>query len=557
MSMFCYQCQETVHNTGCTVKGVCGKTEDVANLLDLLMYVLRGVSFWSTKARALGKSDEEVNLFVMEGLFTTVTNVNFDPEHIITVIKRGLELRDKIKTVFLAAYKQKHGKDFSDAVPAAADWATTDFSKNALIAKGSQVGVLSQKNEDIRSLREMLIYGIKGIAAYGDHAYILKQKSDDIFAFMQKGLAATLNDSLTADDLIALVMECGKNAVDVMALLDKANTSAYGKPEITQVNTGLKKGPGILVSGHDLLDMEELLIQTQGKGINIYTHSEMLPANAYPGLKKYKHLAGNFGTSWWAQQTEFEKFKGPILMTTNCLQKPKDSYIDRLYNTGVVGWPGVKHIAKRTNGKPKDFSAIINHALKIGDVGETPGKTITIGFAHDTVMGVADKVVGAIKAGKIKRFFVMAGCDGRMPSREYHTELAKALPKDTVILTAGCAKYRYNMLDLGSIDGIPRVLDSGQCNDSYSWAVIALKLMEVFGAKSINDLPITFNVSWYEQKAVCVLLALLYLGVKNIRLCPSAPGFASPNVLKVLVDKFDIKVTGTVDADLPLMLAGK
>ncbi|MDX9703835.1 MAG: hydroxylamine reductase [Candidatus Auribacterota bacterium] len=552
MSMFCYQCQETVHNTGCTIKGVCGKNEEVANLLDVLVFTLKGISFWNTRARKLGINDEAADRFVIESLFTTITNVNFDPEVIARRIETALIKRDTVKKMYI----DKQGSNFKEKLPDAATWNPASNTISEYLKKAPEVGVLSQKNEDIRSLRETLIYGLKGISAYADHAYILDKKSDEIFAFVQEGLAATLDDSLTADDLVGLVLNAGQTAVAVMALLDEANTSRYGSPEITEVNTGIKTGPGILVSGHDLLDLEELLKQTEGKGINIYTHGEMLPANAYPALKKYKHLAGNYGSSWWHQQQEFEAFNGAILMTTNCLVKPKDTYKDRLFTTGVVGWPDVKHIAPRQPGKQKDFSPVIAKALNQGNLQAKTGKKLVIGFAHDTVMNNAGKILELFQSGKLKRFVVMAGCDGRLASREYHTQLAEKLPKDTIILTAGCAKYRYNMLDLGDIDGIPRVLDSGQCNDSYSWAYVALKLKEVLGVDDINDLPISYNVAWYEQKAVAVLLALLSLGVKKIRLCPTAPGFVSSNVLKVLQDNFQLMVTTQVDQDIDAMMAG-
>lgn len=550
MSMFCYQCQETVKNQGCSVKGVCGKNDEVANLQDLLIYLLKGISVWALKARSLGKEDTQANLFVAQGLFSTITNANFDPDDFENYIHKALEVREKVKTLFINAY----GKESTERVPDCAQWTPSLNTRAEMLDKAASVGVLSTENEDIRSLRELLIYGIKGMAAYTEHAYVLDYEDNDILAFMQEGLAATTDDSLSADELTALVLKCGDYCVKAMALLDKANTETYGKQEITEVYTGLKNGPGILVSGHDLRDLYELLQQTDGTGINIYTHGEMLACNAYPELKKFKHLIGNFGSSWWAQQDEFAQFKGPILMTTNCLTPTKPSYEERVYTTGVVGWPGMKHIANREQGQQKDFSAIIDHALQIGDIGERSGKKIVIGFAHDTVMGVADKVIELIRAGKIKKFVVMAGCDGRFKSREYHTELAKRLPQDTVILTAGCAKYRYNMLDLGTIDGIPRVLDAGQCNDSYSWAYIALKLKEVFGAEDINDLPISFNVAWYEQKAVCVLLALLALGFKGIRLHPTIPAFLSPNVAQVLVDTFGIKPTSDLETDLKEMV---
>ncbi|MDK2954032.1 MAG: hydroxylamine reductase [Kosmotoga sp.] len=556
MSMFCYQCSETLNGKACTVAGVCGKDPETSNLLDLLVWVLKGISFWATEARKLGVDDPEVNLFVAEGLFTTITNVNFDPESIGKKIEKAFALRERIMKATKEAYKEQYGKEFSKEVPEAATWYVPgDLSVWEL--KGAEVGALSTKDEDIRSLRELLTYGLKGIAAYTDHAYILQKFNDEILHFLQEGLAATLDDSLTVNDYVALVMKAGEFAVKAMQLLDEANTSRYGNPEITEVYTGTLPGPAILVSGHDLLDLEEILKQTEGKGINVYTHGEMLPAHAYPELKKYKHLVGNYGTSWYNQQKEFAQFNGAIVMTTNCIQKPLESYKDRIFTTGLVGWPGVKHIPNRTDGGQKDFTPVIEKALELGGLEEKPGKKIVIGFAHEQTAQVADKIIEAVKGGKIKRFVVMAGCDGRAKEREYYTEMAKRLPKETVILTAGCAKYRYNMLDLGDIDGIPRVIDAGQCNDSYSLVVTALRLKEAFGLDDINDLPISYDIAWYEQKAVAVLLALLYLGVKGIRLGPVLPAFLSPNVLKVLVENFDIKPISTVEQDLELILQGK
>lgn len=556
MSMFCYQCSETLNGKGCTVAGVCGKDPKTSNLLDLLTWVLKGISFWATEARKLGVDDPEVNLFVAEGLFTTITNVNFDAESIGKLIEKAFALRERIMKATEEAYKEQYGKEFPKEVPEAATWYVPgDLSVWEL--KGAEVGVLSTKDEDIRSLRELLTYGLKGIAAYADHAYILQKFNDEILHFLQEGLAATLDDSLTVNDYVTLVLKAGEFAVKAMELLDKANTSRYGNPEITEVYTGTLPGPAILVSGHDLLDLEEILKQTEGKGINVYTHGEMLPAHAYPELKKYKHLVGNYGTSWYNQQKEFAQFNGAIVMTTNCIQKPLESYKDRIFTTGLVGWPGVKHIPNRTDGGQKDFTPVIEKALELGGLKETPGKKIVIGFAHEQTAQVADKIIEAVKSGKIKRFVVMAGCDGRAKERVYYTELAKRLPKETVILTAGCAKYRYNMLDLGDIDGIPRVIDAGQCNDSYSLVVTALRLKEAFGLDDINDLPISYDIAWYEQKAVAVLLALLYLGVKGIRLGPVLPAFLSPNVLKVLVENFDIKPISTVEQDLELILQGK
>lgn len=547
MGMFCYQCQEASKGTGCTLRGVCGKRDDVARLQDLLIYVLKGISIYTTKARKAGIVSEEADRFIMESLFSTITNVNFDRNYFVEKIKEGLALRERIKKQLA-----KEGVKFEDHRDCAVWHADSvdEFEK-----KAEKVGVLSTENEDIRSLRELLTYGVKGMAAYAEHAYVLGYRDDNIFAFMQKALAATCDDSLTADELVALVMECGKFGVDVMALLDRANTSTYGNPEITRVNIGVRNNPGILISGHDLKDMEELLKQTKGTGVDVYTHGEMLPANYYPAFKKYPNFVGNYGNAWWQQDKEFESFNGPILMTTNCLIPPKDSYKDRVYTTGVVGFEGVKHIPAGKDGKPKDFTPIIEHAKKCSPPIELEKGEIIGGFAHNQVLSLADKVVDAVKSGAIKRFFVMAGCDGRMKSREYYTEFARQLPKDTVILTAGCAKYRYNKLNLGDIGGIPRVLDAGQCNDSYSLAVIALKLKEVFGLSDVNELPISYNIAWYEQKAVIVLLALLYLGVKNIHLGPTLPAFLSPNVAKVLVDKFGISGISNVQDDIKMFMA--
>lgn len=543
--MFCYQCSEALKQQGCTVKGVCGKNDEVATLQDLLIYATKGIGYLLNEGKKKGIKDEEASLFVLESLFATVTNVNFDPQRFVDYVNRALEIRDNLLE------KVKPEGALPDAVTFKVN------GKDDMLAKGTAVGVLAEANEDIRSLKELLVYGLKGIAAYADHAYVLQHKSDEIFDFVNFALSETLRKDITVDELINLVMEAGNTAVKTMELLDKANTSRYGNPEITQVYTGLYEGPGILVSGHDLLDLEELLKQTEGTGVNVYTHGEMLPAHAYPELKKYKHLKGNFGTAWYNQTHEFPEFNGPILFTTNCIVPPRDSYFDRLFTTGLVGWPGVPHIPNRVDGKPKDFTPVIEKAKAMGGLTPKEGKYITIGFAHEQVMQVADKVIEAVKSGKIKRFIVMAGCDGRLKAREYYTEVAKKLPKDTVILTAGCAKYRYNMLDLGDIDGIPRILDAGQCNDSYSLAYIALKLKEAFGLNDINELPISYDIAWYEQKAVAVLLALLALGVKGIRLGPVLPAFLSPNVAKVLVENFDIKPMGDPDTDIELMLQGK
>ncbi|MBZ4672241.1 hydroxylamine reductase [Deferribacterales bacterium Es71-Z0220] len=546
MSMFCYQCSEASKGVGCNIKGVCGKNDEVATLQDCLVYTLKGLSYVAIKAREKGINTEEADLFVLEGLFSTITNVNFDPERFVEYNKKALKLRDELA--------EKVG-DLSGA-PDAVTWKSNQ-TKEDFLAKGTAVGVLSEANEDIRSLKELIIYGLKGVAAYADHAYVLKYKNSEITEFTEKALVETLRKDITVDELVALTLKTGEIAVKTMALLDEANTTKYGKPEITEVYTGLYEGPGILVSGHDLLDLEELLIQTEGTGVKVYTHGEMLPAHAYPEFKKYKHLAGNFGTAWFNQTKEFPLFNGPILFTTNCIVPPKDEYKDRIFTTGLVGWPGIKHIPNAPEGKMKDFSAMIQMAKDLGGLTPIEGKKIVIGFAHDQVLSLADKVIDAVQSGAIKRFVVMAGCDGRLKEREYYTELAKKLPKEAVILTAGCAKYRYNMLDLGDIGGIPRVLDAGQCNDSYSLAYIALKLKEALGLDDINDLPISYDIAWYEQKAVCVLLALLYLGVKGIRLGPVLPAFLSPNVAKVLVENFDIKPIGSVDEDLEAIMAGK
>lgn len=556
MSMFCYQCQETAKGTGCTMRGVCGKTADVANLQDLLIYTLKGISVYTLEARKAGIDTAEADKFIMEGLFATITNANFDKEYFIDLIKKALSVREVVKAALLKAgvsieaandstnsIWQKIAKWFTGAEDAeAAHDSALWFADSAAVfeEKAAKVGILATENEDVRSLRELLTYGVKGMAAYAEHAYTLGYKEDAIFEFIQKALVATINDKLSAEELIALVMECGKYGVDVMALLDKANTSTYGNPEISKVNIGVRNNPAILISGHDLKDLEELLEQTKGTGVDVYTHGEMLPAHYYPAFKKYDNFAGNYGNAWWLQDKEFETFNGPILMTTNCLVPPKASYKDRVYVTGVVGFDGLKQIGDRVNGRPKDFSAIIAHAKQCLAPQELEQGEIIGGFAHSQVLALADKVVDAVKSGAIKRFFVMAGCDGRMKSRDYYAEFAKALPQDTVILTAGCAKYRYNKLPLGDIGGIPRVLDAGQCNDSYSLAIIALKLKEVFGLDDVNKLPISYNIAWYEQKAVIVLLALLYLGVKNIHLGPTLPGFLSPNVAKVLVENFGI-----------------
>jgi len=546
MSMFCYQCQEAAGCKGCTARGVCGKPADVANLQDLLIYTLKGIALYELRANETGMNNKKVNKFIVDSLFSTITNANFDKEGFDVRVKKALALREEVKNTLIS-----NGVNIEDIKHDSALWTGNTVAE--FEEKAKTVGVLSTENEDVRSLRELLIYGLKGMAAYAEHAFNLGYEDEAIYTFLKKALASTTKD-LSVDEMIGLVLEAGKFGVDVMALLDKANTSTYGNPEITKVNIGVRNNPGILISGHDLKDMEELLKQTEGTGVDVYTHSEMLPANYYPAFKKYDHFVGNYGNAWWKQNEEFESFNGSILMTTNCLVPPKDSYKDRVYTTGATGFPGLTHIEERQDGKPKDFTEIIEHAKKLAAPIEIERGEIVGGFAHNQVMALADKVVEAVKTGAIRRFFVMAGCDGRMKSRSYYTEFAEALPKDTVILTAGCAKYRYNKLNLGDIGGIPRVLDAGQCNDSYSLAVIALKLKEVFELNDINELPISFNIAWYEQKAVIVLLALLYLGVKDIHLGPTLPAFLSPNVAKVLVENFGIAGIGTVEDDIELFL---
>ena len=540
--MFCYQCQETAGCSGCTRVGVCGKQPDVAAMQDLLVYVTKGISAVTTTLRQEGvEIQPAVNHMITLNLFTTITNANFSKEAIIARIQETLSEKDLLLS-------KLNTFTSTDTLPEAALW---NGSVEEFDTKAAAVGVLSTENEDIRSLRELITYGLKGLSAYSKHANVLLQDNEEIDAFMQRTLAATLDDSLSADDLIALTLETGKYGVDGMALLDNANTSTYGNPEITKVNIGVGTRPGILVSGHDLRDLEMLLKQTQGTGVDVYTHSEMLPAHYYPAFKKYPNFVGNYGNAWWKQKEEFESFHGPILMTTNCIVPPKGSYKDRLYTTGAAGYPGCKHISGEI-GEEKDFSAIIEQAKHCAPPEEIERGEIIGGFAHNQVLALADDIVTAVKSGAIRKFVVMAGCDGRMKSRNYYTDFAKALPKDTVILTAGCAKYKYNKLNLGDIGGIPRVLDAGQCNDSYSLAVIALKLKEVFELEDINELPIIYNIAWYEQKAVIVLLALLYLGVKNIHLGPTLPAFLSPNVAKVLVDNFGIAGIGSVEEDLKL-----
>lgn len=536
--MFCYQCQETAGCKGCTLSGVCGKTPDVAAMQDLLVYASKGICAVTTALRSEGKEiPSAINHLITLNLFATITNANFDKEAIVARIQATLDA----KQTLLGQLSNP------EALPEAALWdGSGDWEQ-----KARTVGVLATENEDIRSLRELITYGLKGLSAYSKHANALLEEDPELDAFLQRALAATLDDSLTAEELTALVLETGKYGVTGMALLDKANTTAYGNPQITRVNIGVGKNPGILVSGHDLRDLEMLLEQTQGTGVDVYTHSEMLPAHYYPAFRKYPNFVGNYGNAWWKQKEEFERFNGPILMTTNCIVPPKASYKDRLYTTGAAGYPGCKHIPGEV-GQAKDFSAIIEQAKTCPAPTEIETGEIVGGFAHAQVLALADQIVDAVKSGAIRKFVVMAGCDGRAKSRDYYTEFAKALPKDAVILTAGCAKYKYNKLPLGDIGGIPRVLDAGQCNDSYSLAVIALKLKEAFGLADINELPIVYNIAWYEQKAVIVLLALLYLGVKNIHLGPTLPAFLSPNVAKLLVEQFGIAGIGTVEEDLAL-----
>ena len=553
--MFCFQCQETVGNTGCTVRGVCGKEESTANLQDLLIYVLKGISIYSERLKELGRPDRSTARFIYQALFATITNANFDDERFVGLIREALMIREQLRSRFLAVYKEKTGEDFNENLHDAATWSSDDPAEFA--EKATSVGVLATSDPDVRSLRELLILGLKGISAYAEHAAVLGYRKEEIEDFMTEALASTTKE-LSANEMIDLVMRAGETAVSAMALLDEANTGSYGHPEISEVNLGVRNNPGILISGHDLKDLEALLKQTEGTGVDVYTHGEMLPAHYYPAFKKYKHLVGNYGGSWWRQNEEFEAFNGPILMTTNCLVPPRknNTYLDRLFTTGVVGYEGATHIPENPDGE-KDFSAIIAKAKQCPPPTPLEDGKLIGGFAHNQVFSLADKVVEAVKSGAIRRFIVMAGCDGRHKTRNYYTEVAQQLPPDTVILTAGCAKYRYNKLQLGDIGGIPRVLDAGQCNDSYSLALIALKLKEIFGLDDINDLPISYDIEWYEQKAVAVLLALLYLGVKGIRLGPTLPAFLSPAVAKVLVENFDIKPIGTVVEDIAAMLAGR
>lgn len=546
--MFCYQCQETLKGTGCTVQGVCGKTADLSNLQDLLIYTMKGLAIVAVEGLKADIHFPKADHYTMNGLFMTITNANWDDKLFIEYIKDGLNLREEMKREL-----NEKGITLSELHDAATWTGVTDADMHAK-ANAVEVGILATENEDVRSLRELITYGVKGMAAYCEHAYNLGEESKGIFEFITRALAATLDDSLTVDDLIALTMETGKYGVDAMALLQSANTGTYGNPEMTEVNIGVRNNPAILITGHDLKDLEQLLEQTKDTGVDVYTHGEMLPAHYYPAFKKYDHFVGNYGNAWWQQKEEIEAFNGPVLFTTNCLVPPRENHVKRIFTTGAVGYPGCKHIVANEEGK-KDFSEIIELAKQLDPPTEIETGKIIGGFAHDQVFALADKVVDAVKSGAIKKFFVMAGCDGRMQSRSYYTEFAKELPKDTVILTAGCAKYRYNKLDLGDIGGIPRVLDAGQCNDSYSLALIALKLKEIFELEDVNELPIAYNIGWYEQKAVIVLLALLYLGVKDIHLGPTLPGFLSPNVTKVLVENFGIGGISTVQEDIEMFMA--
>lgn len=548
MSMFCRQCEQTAKGTGCTVQGVCGKTEETAILQDALLYSLKGIAVYGKLARDLGIKDKETDVFVIEGLFTTITNVDFDSERIRVIIDTAQVVKEKIKKLFLDAYKSKNGKEFNDPLPEIVNWKPAK-TKDELVEQGRQVGTMAGDFvEDIRSLREILLYGMKGMAAYADHAYILGKEDEQVSSFFYKGLTALVEHTLSADELLNLIMEFGKVNLSCMKLLDKAHTEHFGNPVPTKVSLSIKKGPAIIVSGHDLLDLEQLLQQTQGRGVNIYTHGEMLSAHGYPGLNKYKHFVGHFGTAWQNQQKEFDNIPAAVLMTTNCIQKPKDSYIDRIFTTGVVAWPGVEHI-DRIDGK-KDFSKVINKALELGGFSENKkGKEILVGFAHNAVLKLADKIVEAVKEKKIKRFFLVGGCDGAKPGRNYYTEFVQKVPADCIILTLACGKFRFNNLDLGKIGDFPRLLDCGQCNDAYSAIVIASELAKVFNC-TVNDLPLSIVLSWYEQKAVCVLLSLLSLGIKNIKIGPSLPAFISPNVLNILVDKFNIQPTTTPEEDL-------
>ena len=548
MSMFCYQCQETVNNTGCTKVGVCGKKDDVANIQDLMIHTVKGISLYSHELNKRGQQSEKVDHFVLYGLFATITNANFDKKVFLDKIREGVILRDDLKEKLAQTAS-------SIQVPERDEGTWMPGSDEDMEVKAQTVGVMKENNEDIRSLKEMITYGLKGMAAYIHHANNLGYEDPVVSAYVQETLAKLTDDTLTVDDLVGMTLKTGSMGVQAMALLDKANTSSYGHPEITKINIGVRNNPGILISGHDLKDLEELLDQTEGTGVDVYTHSEMLPANAYPAFKKYDHFVGNYGGSWWHQVVEFDKFNGPVLLTSNCLVPPRDSYKDKVYCTNAAGFSGLPFIPDRVDGKPKDFSPLIEHAKKCDPPEELERGEIVGGFARNQVLQLADKVIDAVKSGAIKKFVVMAGCDARQNKRSYYTEFAEGLPEDAVILTAGCAKYRYNKLNLGDIGGIPRVLDAGQCNDSYSLVQIALALKDAFGLEDVNDLPIVYNIAWYEQKAVLVLLALLSLGVKNINLGPTLPGFLSPNVAQVIVDNFNLAPIENVEADLEKLMA--
>ncbi len=556
MPMFCHQCQETAKNTGCTIQGVCGKKEDVANLQDLFIWTLKGISVWGVRGKEFDIYDEEIAFFIDKGMFATITNANFSKSDFLGFIKQGVAFRDRLKGQVLRAQKEAHSQEFADDLPECATWSFTNEAEILAKASSGAGGWLEIVDEDERSLKATIQYGLKGLCAYAEHAYQLKKHSREIFEFLMEGLAALVDPSLTNDDLLALVLKTGKMGVQTMALLDKANNEGYGTCEMTTVNLGVGTKPGILITGHDLVDLHELLEQTKDKGIDVYTHSEMLPAHYYPKLKQYSHLVGNYGNAWWAQKKELDSFNGPILFTSNCIVPPKPEHMDRIFTTGAVGFEGCTHIPDRQEGKAKDFSQIIEKALTCAPPEQLDSGSIVGGFGHNQVLALKDKIIEAVKSGAIKRFVVMAGCDGRHKTREYYTQVAQQLPKDAVILTAGCAKYKYLKLDLGDIGGIPRVLDAGQCNDSYSLAVIALELQKAFGLNDINELPLSFDIAWYEQKAVLVLLALLSLGVKGIRLGPTLPGFLSPNVAKILIDNFDIKPITTPEEDVEAMMAG-
>ena len=556
MSMFCHQCQETAKNTGCTIQGVCGKKEEVANLQDLFIWTLKGISVWGVKGKEFDIYDEEIAFFIDKGMFATITNANFSRSDFINFIKQGIDHRQHLRDRILKAYSQTHGKDFVDKVPECATWTFIDEADILARAASGSGGWLEIVDEDERSLKATIQYGLKGLCAYAEHAYQLKKHSRKIFEFLMEGLAALVDPTLTKDDLLALVLKTGQMGVETMALLDQANNDGYGTCQMTTVNLGVGKNPGILVTGHDLVDLHELLEQTKDNGIDIYTHSEMLPAHYYPKLKQYSHLVGNYGNAWWLQKKELDSFHGPILFTSNCIVPPKPEHMDRIFTTGAVGFEGCVHIPDRKNGKAKDFSKIIEKAKNCRPPEQIESGSIVGGFGHSQVMALKDKIIDAVKSGAIKRFVVMGGCDGRHKTRDYYTQVAKLLPKDAVILTAGCAKYKYLKLDLGDIGGIPRILDAGQCNDSYSLAIIALELQKAFGLNNINELPLSFDIAWYEQKAVLVLLALLSLGVKGLRLGPTLPGFLSPNIAKALIEKFDLRSISTPEEDVAAMMAG-